>query len=146
MSITISVEQRLARLEAAVFKSKQDAEQTASAVEQIAAKDYPDVYGEWQSDASYNVGDRVCYNGVLYKVLQAHEAQSGWTPANAPSLFARVLGGQAGTEIAEWTQPDATNPYMKGDKCVFGGTTYESLIDNNVWSPSAYPAGWKVVE
>lgn len=24
-------------------------------------------------------------------------------------------------------------------------TVYESLIDNNVWSPTAYPAGWKAV-
>jgi hypothetical protein len=25
------------------------------------------------------------------------------------------------------------------------GKTYKSLIDNNVWSPDTYPAGWEVV-
>ncbi len=33
--------------------------------------------------------------------------------------------------------------YMKGDKVTFNGNGYESLIDYNSWSPSAYPAGWK---
>jgi hypothetical protein len=25
------------------------------------------------------------------------------------------------------------------------GKVYESLIDNNIWSPEAYPAGWSEV-
>ena len=48
--------------------------------------------------------------------------------------------------IPEWEQPDSTNAYKKGDKVRFEGKVYESLIDNNVWSPSAYPAGWRQVE
>ena len=35
---------------------------------------------------------------------------------------------------------------MKGDKVMFEGHVYESAIDNNIWSPSAYPAGWTLVE
>jgi len=27
----------------------------------------------------------------------------------------------------------------------FEGKVYESTIDANVWSPTAYPAGWKKV-
>ena len=34
---------------------------------------------------------------------------------------------------------------MKGDKVIFNGKVYESLIDNNVYSPEAYPAGWKEI-
>lgn len=34
---------------------------------------------------------------------------------------------------------------MKGDIVMFEGKKYESIIDNNVWSPTAYPAGWKEV-
>ena len=49
-------------------------------------------------------------------------------------------------EIPEWTQPGAGNGYMVGDKVIFEGAVYESVIDNNVWSPSAYPAGWQLVE
>ena len=35
---------------------------------------------------------------------------------------------------------------MTGDKVKYEGLVYESLIDNNVWCPKDYPAGWKVVE
>ena len=103
------------------------------------------LYPEWRSNASYNAGDKVVYNGKLYSVLQTHSAQEGWTPTASPSLFATVLAGQDGTAIGEWQQPDSTNPYMMGDKVIFGGAVYESVIDYNIWSPSAYPAGWREV-
>ena len=38
-----------------------------------------------------------------------------------------------------------TSPYMAGNCCTENGITYRSTIDNNVWAPSAYPAGWEVV-
>jgi hypothetical protein len=28
---------------------------------------------------------------------------------------------------------------------MFEGKVYESTIPNNIWSPAAYPAGWKEV-
>ena len=90
--------------------------------------------------ASYAAGDRIQYNGKLYKCLQAHTAQADWNPVGAPSLWAEVLAGQDGTEIGEWVQPDSTNPYMRGDKVSYNGKTYESEVDNNVWAPGAY--GW----
>lgn len=40
----------------------------------------------------------------------------------------------------------STSPYMKGNCCTDNDTTYRSLIDNNVYAPSAYPQGWEVVE
>ena len=89
------------------------------------------------------VGEYIQYNDKLYKVLQAHKVQANWTPEDAPSLFAEVLTDPTGETILEWKQPSSTNAYMKGDKVIFEGKTYESLIDNNVWSPAAYPAGWK---
>ena len=68
-----------------------------------------------------------------------------WAPEKAPALFAEILPGQEGTAIGEWVQPDSTNPYSRGDRVMFGGKVYESLIDGNVWSPAAYPAGWQEV-
>ena len=85
--------------------------------------------------ASYAAGDRIQYNGKLYKCLQAHTAQADWNPIDAPSLWAEVLAGQDGTAIGEWVQPDSTNPYMTGDKVTHNGKLYESEIDNNVWEP-----------
>jgi hypothetical protein len=39
----------------------------------------------------------------------------------------------------------STSPYMTGDCCTESGRAYRSLIDNNVWAPSAYPQGWEAV-
>ena len=39
----------------------------------------------------------------------------------------------------------ATSPYGTGDCCTEGGKVWRSTIDSNVWSPSAYPAGWEEV-
>ena len=63
----------------------------------------------------------------------------------AVSLWAKILIPDPEV-IPDWEQPDSTNPYMKGDKVRFEGKVYMSVIDNNVWSPAAYPAGWREVE
>jgi hypothetical protein len=110
-----------------------------------AALKMTEVFPHWNGNSKeYVVGDKVLYNNVLYKVLQNHTSQEGWTPTSAPSLFAKVLTSEG--EILDWEQPSSTNPYMKGDKVKFNGKIYESVIDNNVWSPEAYPQGWKEVE
>ena len=102
---------------------------------------------KWMAEKQYNVGDRVRYGEKVYRVLQAHTSQNDWTPVLATSLFAEILPGQEGSgeEIGDWVQPDSTNPYMTGDKVRFEGKIYESLIDNNIWSPAAYPAGWREI-
>ena len=94
---------------------------------------------------AYTVGKKVLYKGVLYKVIQAHTSQADWTPDAAPSLFAKVINETIDGSIPEFVQPESTNPYMKGDKVKFNGKVYESLIDNNVWSPEANPSGWKEI-
>ena len=94
---------------------------------------------------AYEVGKRVLYNDILYKVIQAHTSQADWTPVAAPSLFAKVINETIDGSIPEFEQPGSTNPYMKGDRVLFNGKVYESLIDNNVYSPEAYPAGWKEI-
>lgn len=110
-----------------------------------AALKMPEVFPHWSGNSKeYVKGDKVLYDGVLYKVLQNHTSQEGWTPTSAPSLFAKVLTSEG--EILDWEQPSSTNPYMKGDKVKYNGKIYESVIDNNVWSPEAYPQGWKEVE
>ena len=39
----------------------------------------------------------------------------------------------------------STSPYMKGNCCIEGDLVFRSLIDNNVYAPSAYPQGWEQV-
>lgn len=109
------------------------------------AASVPALYSAWETGTAYNAGDRRTYGGVLYKCLQAHTSQDDWTPDVAVSLWATVLIPDPDV-IPDWVQPDSTNAYMKGDKVRYNGVVYRSLIDNNVWSPDAYPAGWEIVE
>lgn len=106
------------------------------------------LYKQWnkQVGKELQVGEYVNHNDVLYKVLQQHTVQDNWAPDVSPSLFAKVLVDPTGDTILDWVQPDSTNAYMKGDKVKFEDHIYQSLIDNNIWSPTAYPAGWELVE
>ena len=102
------------------------------------------LFKKWDSNrVTYEVGQRLNYNGVLYKVLQSHTSQLDWTPDTTPSLYTKVLIPDKDI-IPEWQQPDSTNGYMIGDKVIYNGQVYESLIDNNIWSPIDYPAGWQL--
>ena len=104
----------------------------------------PAFFAAWKDDAEYSAGDVVRYGDKLYRCLQAHTAQPAWTPDAAPSLWAKVLIPDPEV-IPDWEQPESTNGYAKGDKVRYEGKVYESLIDNNIWSPAAYPAGWKEI-
>lgn len=94
---------------------------------------------KWKSGIFYDVGKRLNYNDVVYKVLQSHTSQEEWTPEAAPSLFAKVLIPDENV-IPDWEQPDSTNPYMIGDKVKFDGEVWVSNVDNNVWQPGVH--GW----
>lgn len=100
-----------------------------------------ELFDAWQTDKAYEAGDRVRYDGTLYKCLQPHTSQETWTPTDAPSLWARV--DDPAIEWPEWVQPESTNPYMRGDKVTHLEKHWISDVDNNVWEPSVY--GWTEV-
>jgi hypothetical protein len=102
----------------------------------------PNLYPTWKTEVNYKVNDRILYNDVLYRVITAHISQTDWTPDVAASLFAKVLIPDINV-IPVWEQPDSTNPYMSGDKVMYDGKIWISIIDNNIWSPTIY--GWQEV-
>lgn len=115
-------------------------------VDDAVALSIKEFYDEWGEGVVYKMNQYVMYKEILYKVLIEHNSQANWTPDVTSSLYAKVLADPTGETILDWVQPDSTNAYMTGDKVKFEGYVYESLIDNNIWSPSAYPAAWKLVE
>lgn len=87
---------------------------------------------------AYSVGDRVQYNGTLYKCIQAHTAQSDWTPDVTPALWVIVTI----EEWPEWVQPTgAQDAYAKDSKVTHNGKKWISSYDANVWEPGVY--GWE---
>lgn len=56
-------------------------------------------YPEWAAGTAYAAGDRVVYNGDLYKVLQSHTSQGTWPPgAGTESLYTRIDEQHDGTK------------------------------------------------
>lgn len=111
-------------------------EVSSVSLDDATAAGVPELFPIWKEGIDLDVGERVQYEGILYKVLTAHKTQADWTPDVSPSLFAVVLIPDPEV-IPDWVQPDSTNPYMKGDRVRHVGKTWESLIDGNVWEPGA---------
>lgn len=110
------------------------------------AAECPALFYEWDGNGkAYKAGDRVRYNGTLYRCNAGmnHISQPGWNPAEAPSLWSEILPGQEGTEIGEWVQPGANNGYKYGDMVYHNGKKWRSIFDpenergGNVWEPGA---------
>ena len=50
-------------------------------------------------------------------------------------------------EYPEYVQPTGGHDaYKVGNKITYNGKKYECQIDGCVWTPDAYPQGWKLIE
>lgn len=122
----------------------------------------------------YAKGDRVTFNGERFtslidaNVWSPTEYPAGWkkepqeTAPETPSTDGEDDGNPsdgsdtgsetsttpsepAADEWPEFVQPTgAHDAYAEGAKVTFESKHYTSLIDANVYSPTAYPAGWRV--
>lgn len=106
----------------------------------------PALYDEWSGegvkyygpdDPEGNPQSRVRFQGSLVKCITTHTSQPDWAPNAAPSLWALILPGQdgSGVEVGIWQQPGSTNGYSTGDRVIYGGYLWESLVDDNVDVP-----------
>ena len=89
----------------------------------------------------YSVGDVASYDGVLYRVVQAHRSQADWTPDKVPALF-KV---HRTPEMTAWV---AGITVAAGERFTFGGATYEVVQAHTTqkgWEPDKVPALWKKV-
>lgn len=130
-----------------LYKLRELIEKASANLNDEDALESIELFPSWAVGTSYTLGVRVRYGEKLYKCVQAHTSQSDWTPDAIPALWTEVAPPG---EIPVWKQPTgAQDAYMTGDKVWYpdvNTTVYESTIDNNVWSPTDYPKGWKVVE
>ena len=92
----------------------------------------------------FSYGENAVGDAQLYQVLQDHISAEKWTPDTSTSLYKAI--GVTENGYPEWVQPlGASDAYNTGDVVSYNGILYKSTIDNNVWSPVDYPAGWEVV-
>lgn len=89
-------------------------------------------------------GTRINWNGKLYRAAVDLWDNESNTPDNAPTLWEEVVISSGHREIPEIIT--AGLAFSKGECGWWQGVLYESLIDNNVQTPTAYPTGWKAKE
>ncbi|MBD0822657.1 carbohydrate-binding protein [Aestuariibaculum marinum] len=132
------------KLEAQILESAQ------AESDDTVALDNQALYPFWEVGVAYTVGFKVqAFDGVdvfLYKCVQPHTSQEDWQPKDVPALFTKVAYPG---EIPVFVQPTgAQDAYNTGDQVHYpteNDPVYESLIDDNVWSPTDYPQGWQQV-
>ena len=119
---------------------RRDIENMAKNLADEDSEAYAWAFPAWSGNSvAYAVGDRVAYETLLYKCVQAHTSQSDWTPTAAVSLWARVADPTV--EYPDWIQPTgAQDAYSKGDKVSHNDKHWISDVDANVWEPGVY--GW----
>lgn len=91
-------------------------------------------------------GTRINWKGVVKKAAVDLWATEENNPDNAPTLWADldyVDGVRVIPETITVTTAFAKDElgYWRKEEKV-----YKSLVDSNVWTPEAYPAGWEAVE
>ena len=112
------------------------------------AIDTPSQGSEWVQPTgahdAYLKGDEVEHDDKLWVSTVDYNV---WEPG--VSGWREQAGtDEDGNEVpADWVQPTGTHDaYHTGDRVTFGGEVWESVIDNNTWSPTDYPQGWERID
>lgn len=115
-------------------------EQLSTTLDDETALTAVELFTPWKAGVDYVEGDRVRYKDKLYKCIQPHTSQAGWTPDVTPALWKIV----SVDEYPEWVQPTgAHDAYNTGDKVTYNGKKYVCKSDGNVYAPDVY--GWDEV-
>lgn len=98
------------------------------------------MFPDWTVGVSYHTGDVVRYSSGLWRALQDSTGQEQYPPDAFTSGWKRI-GEPDASGVFPWSQPlGATDAYRKGDKVTYGGMTWTTTVDYNVWQPGVY--GW----
>ena len=108
------------------------------------ASEAPDLFPVLTEDGSLvKAGTRINWNGVLKRAsVDLWDTESN-NPDNAPSLW-EDIAYREGYRIIPETITVGT-AFAKDELGWWGEDLYKSLIDANVYTPVAYPAGWEKI-
>ena len=101
----------------------------------------PEMYDHMQYDGSLiEQGTRINWNGVLKRASVDLWDTEENNPDNAPILWEDIMY-KNGIRIIPDVITIGTS-FSKNEKGLWKDVVYISLVDNNVWTPEAYPDGW----
>lgn len=120
-------------------------ETAAEGLDDATASQVPTLFPSLKEDGSLvAVGTRINWKGVVMRAAVDLWDTPDNNPDNAPSLW-EDLAYIDGIRII----PDVITvglAFSKGEKGWWYGELYESIADNNVYTPEEYPDNWKLVE
>lgn len=120
-------------------------EQAAQSLDDKTASEGAELFVSMKYDGSLiRAGTRINWFGVLKQAAVDLWDTAENNPVNAPTLWQDIAYKQ-GIRIIPATIT-VTTQFAKGEQGWWHDEVYESLIDANVWTPEAYPAGWQLIE
>lgn len=126
-------------------KLREVIEQASGSLPDEDALEAVELFPAWAANREYITDERVRWLDKLYRCVQTHVSQAGWSPDGTPALWTEVA--KPG-EIPVWRQPTgAQDAYRLGDKVHYpdeDGNVWVSTAENNVWEPGVY--GWEKEE
>jgi hypothetical protein len=96
-----------------------------------------------QNNALVHAGTRINWNGQLKRAAVDLWDTAENNPDNAPTLWEDINYREGYRIIPEVITVGLA--FSKDECGWWGNVLYKSLIDNNVYTPEAYPQGWGVV-
>lgn len=120
-------------------------EQAAASLPDKEASEGAALFPRLKGDGSLvSVGTRINWGGVIKRAAVDLWDTDANTPDAAPTLW-EDIAYKDGVRIIPDTITVGT-AFSKGERGWWEDALYESLIDSNVWTPDAYPAGWEAVQ
>ena len=118
---------------------------SSASLDDKTASETPELFGRLNGNGELiKVGTRINWNGILKRASVDLFDTNANNPDNAPTLWEDIEYREGYRIIPEVI---TVGTAFSKDECGWWkDTLYKSLIDNNVWTPEAYPTGWEIVE
>lgn len=116
-------------------------EQAATSLDDKTASTAATLFPRLKQDgALVKAGTRINWNGTIKRVAVDLWDTAENNPDNAPALY-EDIEYRDGCRIIHETIT-AGGAFALGELGWWGGELYKSTINNNVWTPAQYAAGW----
>ena len=117
-------------------------EKAAISLDDLDASSVPELFPMLKNNgALVTAGTRINWYGVVKRAAVDLWDTENNNPDNAPALWENIAYKDGIRYIPETIT--VTSAFAKEELGWWGEELYKSLIDNNVWTPTAYPAGWE---
>lgn len=118
--------------------------QASASLDDASASNAAELFPALKQDGSLvPAGTRINWHGTIKRAAADLWDTEASNPDNAPTLWEDIAYKQGCRIIPETIT--AGTAFSKDECGWWGETLYKSLIDANVYTPAAYPAGWEVV-